>query len=466
MANTYTTLNGLFTAMADAIRAKKNSTEVIVADNFPTEIRNLKTGFNYNNSMVTSIADNEFKNCEDLLSVDCIGVTSVGANAFEGCENLKNVVLYEGVTEVGENAFKGCDNVTIYCEVSSVPDTWHENWNPDNCDVIWDYWTEIETLNISKTKYDNVTATIFKKNDVYKIYINGLGEMKESGCIPDKYKDSLISVIICDGVTNIGSYAFNSCESLTSIIIPNSVTTINEYAFRGCTGLTSITIPDSVTRINQWAFYGCTGLTSVYITDLAAWCNIYFYDRYSNPLCYAENIYLNNELVTDVIVPSGVKNFSYTFYNYNNLTSVDIQDGVTGIGGYTFYSCNNLISVSIPDSVTIINVDAFGHCTSLTSITIPDSVTEIRNSAFYGCSGLISITIGNSIARIYQSAFYNCKSLTSITYTGTVAQWNAITFDLSWNTNTPDYTIHCTDGDIAKDGTITYHTLEEVSADG
>jgi hypothetical protein len=55
-------------------------------------------------------------------------------------------------------------------------------------------------------------------------------------------------------------------------------------------------------------------------------------------------------------------------------------------------------------------------------------------------------------------AFSHCSSLTSITYTGTISQWNAITFGSSWNYATNNYTIHCTDGDIAKDGTITYHT--------
>ena len=75
-----------------------------------------------------------------------------------------------------------------------------------------------------------------------------------------------------------------------------------------------------------------------------------------------------------------------------------------------------------------------------------------------GCSGLTSITISDSVTTIEYNAFANCTGLTSIAYTGTVAQWNAITLSSNWITNTGDYTIHCTDGDIAKDGTITYYT--------
>ena len=73
------------------------------------------------------------------------------------------------------------------------------------------------------------------------------------------------NVIIKNGVTNIGSYAFRYCSRLTSITIPNSVTWIAEYAFSDCSGLTSVTIPNSVTWICESAFSGCSGLTSVTI---------------------------------------------------------------------------------------------------------------------------------------------------------------------------------------------------------
>ena len=45
---------------------------------------------------------------------------------------------------------------------------------------------------------------------------------------------SIKRVIIGDGVTTIGEYAFRDCSHLTSVTIPNSVTTIKEYAFYGC----------------------------------------------------------------------------------------------------------------------------------------------------------------------------------------------------------------------------------------
>lgn len=180
MANTYNTLNDLFTGIANAIRAKKNSTATIVADKFPTEIENLKTGFNYENQNVTSIPDYAFYGCEDLNNVNCYNLTSVGTSAFENCTNLKTIILWDGVTNVEEDAFKGCSNLTIYCEATEKPDGWSDNWNPDNCEVVWGF-APIEIWDISVASDNSVVAKLYNDllNDgMYSLIISGAGNIK------------------------------------------------------------------------------------------------------------------------------------------------------------------------------------------------------------------------------------------------------------------------------------------------
>ena len=91
--------------------------------------------------------------------------------------------------------------------------------------------------------------------------IRGSGKMSNYGVASDvpwySYRDRLKSLIIEDGVTSIGSYAFYGCTGLTSVTIPNSVTNIGNNAFDGCSALTSVTIGNGVTSIGSYAFNGC-----------------------------------------------------------------------------------------------------------------------------------------------------------------------------------------------------------------
>ena len=119
----------------------------------------------------------------------------------------------------------------------------------------------------------------------------------------------------------IVSRAFSGSKKITSVIIPGSVTSIGDEAFSDCSVLASVTIPDSVTSIGDEAFYGCT--SSVYITDIEKWCNISFDSVSSNPLFYYGNLYLNEELATNLVIP----------------------DSVTSIGDGAFLGCSSLTSV-------------------------------------------------------------------------------------------------------------------------
>ena len=230
-----------------------------------------------------------------------------------------------------------------------------------------------------------------------------------------------------------------SRDSIQAVVVENGVTVIGEYAFESCSSLTSITIPESVTTIGDYAFYGCSSLTDVSITDLEAWCRIDFADYSATPMCYAKNIWLDGRRIVSVAVPEGVTEVkAYTFYGFkdliqvtipksvttigdyafdscSSLTGITIPEGVTTIGDWAFYGCSSLISITIPEGVTTIGDSMFSWCSSLTSITIPEGVTSIGEEAFSGCSRLTSITIPESVTTISDSAFNRCPSLTSIT---------------------------------------------------
>ena len=262
---------------------------------------------------------------------------------------------------------------------------------------------------------------VFGANIVSNTYENGKGIIKFDAPI-----------------TSIGENAFYNRQRLTSVIIPDGVTLVRANAFKSCSKLASVTVPKSVIQIRENAFESCTGLTSVYISDITAWCYMTFINYKSNPLYYAHNLYLNNKLVTDLIIPDNVTSITdYAFYYCTSLTSITIGKGVTSIGSLAFYGCTGKLIIN---SRRVVEGDyLIAGCPSseygwlsgamFTSVTIGNGIKEIGQNVFYNCSSLTSVTIGNSVASIGSLAFYNCSSLTSV-HISDIAAWSNISINV------------------------------------
>ena len=387
-------------------------------------------------------------------------VTRISDDAFKDCVSLTHITIPDSITCIDDRAFLNCGNLASVNYLGTI-----EQW----CGITLD--------SPSANPLHNGAKLYLNGEPVTELVIpNGVTTIKDYafyGC------DSLTSVTIGNSVTNIGSEAFNSCDNLTSVTIGNSVTSIGSCAFYNCDGLTSVTIPNSVTSIGYYAFYGCTSLTKVnYTGTIDQWVQIEFVDSYSNPLSNANDLYINNELVTEANITTATSINAYAFCNYHSLTSVTIGNSVTSIGEMAFHGCGKLVEVynlsslsitagnsnygavgyfaknvytptsgksklstdsdgctiytdeedkilvgyvgnetelRLQNDITQIYAYAFSSCNSLTSVIIPDSVTSIGSYALSGCKNLKQLTLPNN-PNLYPSTsmWKDCENLETI----------------------------------------------------
>ncbi len=329
-----------------------------------------------------------------------ITVSKICAKAFNTNLTIKELIINANITEIEQSAIYSCDNI----ESITIPFTGR-----------------------SASDYNN-------SSNCYFGYIFGATSYQYQN---DLLPINLTKVKLCEGATIVGDYAFYNCINLESIEISRSVTSIGNNAF-----------------------YNCTSLTNVYYQGtIEDWCDIafyYFYGQTSNPMYYAQHIYMldkNNEYyeVKEIEIPSTItkiNNYQFTGFNFTSitipsnvisigrgafsncasLTSIEIPSNVTSIEEYAFSNCSSLTNITIPSSVTSIEDYTFESCTSLTNIEIPSSITSIGDSAFRLCSSLTSIIIPNDVTNIESWIFYNCTSLTSITIPSSITTVGTCSF--------------------------------------
>ncbi len=110
----------------------------------------------------------------------------------------------------------------------------------------------------------NLTWTVDESTGT--LTISGTGDMYDGEFSYPSWGAYIIeSVIISEGVTSIGEYAFVSNTNIKNVSIADSVTDIGEYAFYNCTGLTDVVIGKGVTEIDDYAFGYCSNLKTVTI---------------------------------------------------------------------------------------------------------------------------------------------------------------------------------------------------------
>ena len=213
-------------------------------------------------------------------------------------------------------------------------------------------------------------------------------------------------------VVGIGDYAFEcrASEQIRSVVVPEGVREIGERAFWECTSIESVTLPDTVTSIGNEAFYMCSSLKSFKFPESAL-------DLGSGILSFCTSL-------KSVTLPSGMKTLpGGTFAMCHSLTDVELPEGLKRIGTSAFNECMSLKSIRIPDTVSEIFGAAFTYCFELESIEIPEGVIQLYDMTFRKCSSLRTVTLPSTLNLIGPEAFDGCDNLEEVIYKKTLPTW-------------------------------------------
>lgn len=298
----------------------------------------------------------------------------------------------------------------------------------------------------------------------YKLLIEGTGEMYNYRLTDimnhvlntpwNQYKLQINELILTEGITKIGDYAFAFCEITGELSLPNSLCIIGEGAFEWCDKLTGnlfisnnvksigkkafsfctglngkLSIPESVTSIGEEAFSDCSSLTGDLIIPESI--QVIEYGTFGRCRGFNGQLKLPESMISigvnafvgcsgltgDLNIPEKLKVIEHgTFWGCSGFDGVlNISESVSVIEDRAFAGCSSLTgNLYIPSSVTRIEEMAFNNCSSLTgNLYIPDSVTSIGNSAFRYCNSLTgNLHLPNGIKDIGQYAFADCDGLT------------------------------------------------------
>ena len=443
-------------------------------DKYNAEINNIVE----NNNHVQLYFDYEGKNIEFVT--------------IEVFEKGKSIFLYEGNQkeelefDIGDaNSYFTCKvyingelaNFIKYNEPAPKPSGDHEhvfiNWISDD-DTHWHQciYSQCEGLKFDEAEHDYVKVDEYESiyDTLYRCSVCGHEKMVEkeveyiyyelnsgedgyilTGYNKDRYNEytdgvNLVIPSEYNGlpVVEIGAYALQYNQYIESIVIPDTVTKIGQYAFEYIQNVTTIFVPDSVTFIGEGAFRDCLVLEELTIPFVGGEPRHIFDDTSFFGYIFGE--YSQRD----------------TFNSWGEFIRAESSDGSITT---EYYIPNSLVKLNITGSYEM-NESVLRGIMYLKEINITGEITEIPDYLFADildssrgfATKLDTIYLPKSITSIGKYVFADLQKLEEINFAGTMDEWNAITKDDDWNSNTDSYSgayaigrVICSDGTIEID---------------
>ncbi len=232
-----------------------------------------------------------FYNCSSLRYTDFAHLSHIGLSAFRSCSGLERVVLSERLERIELGAFLGCVDLR------------------------------------------SMTLPFVGGSRIENTYLGYLFGAEVPDFSKGFYPSYLSEIVLLDGCTSLGNYAFFECSALSSVTLPEGLSSIGVRAFESCYSLCSLTFPKSLTSIRENAFFFCSALSEL---------------------------------------------------------SFPADSALSQLGINAFYKCKGLTRVTLPVSLSYLPASCFADCSALSFIDL-GGVRQVDAQAFRNCTALAEV---------------------------------------------------------------------------
>lgn len=287
---------------------------------------------------------------------------------------------------------------------------------------------------------DNLTWSFNDADGV--LTISGMGEMDDYADSSEQpwleQSDDITRIIIEEGVTHIGSNAFNGCSALKEAVIPDTVTYVGEAAFRSCSAMENVKLPNAETTYGVGVFRSCSALKEIDIPEkmTAIPESMFYYCSSLTKVNFHDNVtdigkgafgncFKDESVEVNLTLPKNLKTIGENAFEYSQMKGITLPEGLTAIGQKAFLRCSKLEKIEIPSTITVIENSVFEYCSNLKEISMP-SITQIGENAFYAI-GAEAIVLPEGLKTIGDSAF-SASKLKEVSFPESVTQIGAGAF--------------------------------------
>ena len=360
---------------------------------------------------VTSLENGAFRSCDKLQTITFQGqspITNIPNECFSYCSSLETLTLPDAVQTVESYAFYDCTSlkeVNFGTGLTTLPNDWY----------LFGYCDQLRRVTLPGTNYP-FTASIWFPNNVTLFVHPDLVETYLSNDFTKNYHVVALGQLTNFNITTTeGSQLQNEIEALGD---PLNVMTLKVTGYINGTDIDYLHTLSNLTVLDLKDARIVEGGDSYHQWEVAsngsASINPYYgpWNTENDVVGYA--MFYNMPTLQQLLLPSVLNSIGdYAMAEADNLTRVDMPDGLQTIGKYVFYNNRNLRQAAIPASVTAIGANAYRY-TGIEEVTVPVGVTRLEEYVFYDCNNLQKATLPDGITYIGNSAFSECDNLEDV----------------------------------------------------